>query len=52
MGSYLIFGATSGIGAAIAEDALERGAQVIAVGRNLSALDLLKQKGATTVQAD
>ena len=52
MSSYLIFGATSGIGAAIAEDALERGAQVIAVGRNLSALDLLKQKGATTVQAD
>ncbi len=52
MSVYLIFGATSGIGAAIAEDALERGAQVIALGRNLTALDLLKQKGATTLQVD
>ncbi|MEC8052828.1 MAG: SDR family oxidoreductase [Myxococcota bacterium] len=52
MSSYLIFGATSGIGAAIAEDALERGAQVIALGRNPTALDLLQQKGATTLQVD
>ena len=31
---YLIFGATSGIGAAIADDMLQRGEEVIAVGRN------------------
>ena len=52
MNSYLIFGATSGIGAAMAEDALERGCRVIALGRNASALEALAAKGATTRRID
>ena len=39
----LVTGATSGIGEAIAEVLLERGARVIGVGRSREALDALTQ---------
>ena len=47
MTRYLIFGATSGLGAAIADDAFTRGAEVIAIGRNEAALARLSDRGAT-----
>ena len=52
MSRYLIFGATSGIGAAIADDAFERGAEVIAVGRNQQALEKLQERGALSFCCD
>ena len=52
MSRYLIFGATSGIGAAIADDVLERGEELIAVGRNQEALDRLATRGANIETRD
>ena len=52
MNRYLIFGATSGIGAAIADDAFARGASVIGVGRNQEALAQLEARGALVFGCD
>lgn len=49
---YLVFGATSGIGAAITEDALERGMGVSCLGRNQEQLEKLAERGAVTHRVD
>ena len=52
MSRYLIFGATSGIGAAIADDVLERGDELIAVGRNQEALGRIATRGGHVEKCD
>ncbi len=49
---HVIFGATSGIGAAIAADFIEEGRAVVAIGRNEAALSKLKAQGARVHQCD
>lgn len=49
---WLITGAGTGFGQAIALNALQRGHKVIATGRRLEALESLKAKGATPLQLD
>jgi len=49
---YLVFGATSGIGAAVADDVLQRGDDLIAIGRNQEALDKLVTRGARIERCD
>lgn len=49
---HLVFGATSGIGAAIADDRIKRGYSVVAVGRNQSALAALAARGAQVHRCD
>lgn len=52
MSSYLVLGATSGIGAAIVDDLLSNGHRVIAVGRNSSVLEELKSRSVQIYQRD
>lgn len=49
---WLITGCSSGLGQALALEALARGDAVIATARNVESLKLLKAKGATAMQLD
>ena len=50
--TWLITGASSGLGYELAVKALEKGDQVIASSRSLNRLKPLKEKGAAIVQLD
>jgi len=50
--TILVTGATSGVGRLIALKLAERGDNIIATGRNLSALEEIRSKGITVIQSD